>query len=125
MTDIEMFKKYEYKLMMSGSYVIFQREPHKKIAPDVVVDLLNENEQLKDLLKEAEDEIENLKKSNKGLMESIVENDFNKAQFVEFLLRIRESGLCGGCKNKDKPVEWYMERGISIIGGSCNRYEPE
>ena len=40
-----------------------------------VVDLLNENEQLKDLLKEAEDEIENLKKSNKGLMESIVEKD--------------------------------------------------
>lgn len=70
-----MFEKYEYKVMMSGSYVIFQKDSHKKIAPDIIVDLLNENEQLKGLLKEVEEEIESLKKSNKQLLESIVEKD--------------------------------------------------
>ena len=42
---------------------------------DLLNSLYDENEQLRVLLKEAEDEIENLKKSNKGLMESIVEKD--------------------------------------------------
>ena len=70
---MDRFKKYYYKVMMSGSYVIFKN--HKSIKPDIVVDLLNENEQLKGLLKEAEEEIESLKKSNKQLLESIVEKD--------------------------------------------------
>lgn len=48
-----------------------------QLSPRQIVDLLNslydENEQLKLLLKEAEDEIENLKKSNRELLESLVE----------------------------------------------------
>ncbi|MBR4396526.1 MAG: hypothetical protein IKS93_01580, partial [Methanobrevibacter sp.] len=94
-----------------------------------LAELMNEQDkdikQLKQLLKEAEDEIERLKESNKGLLESIVENDSNKAMLIEFLSNIRKNGFCEGCKNKDKPIEWYIERGLSITAGRCDRYEPE
>ena len=94
-----------------------------------VLDLLNElseeNEQLKVLLKEAEYEIELLKKTKQGLLEAIVENDSNKAMILEFISNVRGSRMCDGCKHKDKPVEWYLENGLSITNGVCDRYEPE
>lgn len=43
----------------------------------------------------------------------------------EMLSNLRKTGICDGCKNKDKPVEWYLERGFSITGRVCDRYEPE
>ena len=43
----------------------------------------------------------------------------------EMLSNLRKTGICDGCKNKDKPVEWYLERGFSITGQICDRYEPE
>jgi len=43
----------------------------------------------------------------------------------EMLSNLRKTRICDGCKNKDKPVEWYLERGFSITGQICDRYEPE
>lgn len=76
------------------------------LSPSEIVDLLNklyeENEQLRMKLK-----------GDDYIMVS------------EMLSNLRKTGICDGCKNKDKPVEWYLERGFSITGRVCDRYEPE
>ena len=103
-----------------GKTILFEEKRKKEFEK-----IRKENEQLKVLLKEAEDEIERLKKTKQGLLESIVENDSNNAMILEFISNVRESEMCEGCKHKDKPVEWYLENGLSITEGVCNRYEPE
>ena len=55
----------------------------------------------------------------------LVENDSNNAMILEFISNVRESEMCEGCKHKDKPVEWYLENGLSVTAGVCDRYEPE
>lgn len=70
-------ENYYYRTMMSGGYVIFNKG--NNMAPDVVCNKLTQQakdiEQLKSILKDAENEIERLKESNKGLLESIVEHE--------------------------------------------------
>ena len=64
---------------------------------DTVLDLLNElqeeNEQLRILLKEAEEEIDRLKKSNQGFMESLVNKGSEKEDNQE--TEVRECQFCG------------------------------
>ena len=69
-----------------------------------------------DLLNELYDENEQLRKRLKG---------DNYMMVSEMVSNLRKTDICDGCKNKDKPAEWYMERGFSITGRVCDRYEPE
>ena len=77
-----MMTEKRFKLVdRNGIYQIL--DLHKKgrhiLTGEENVELLNtlheENEQLRVLLKEAEDEIKTLKQNNKGLMESLVEHE--------------------------------------------------
>ena len=78
-------------------------------------DSLN-GESVVDLLNELAEENEQLRMKLKG-------DDY--IMVSEMLSNLRKTGICDGCKNKDKPVEWYLERGFSITEQICDRYEPE
>ena len=78
-------------------------------------DSLN-GESVVDLLNELAEENEQLRMKLKG-------DDY--IMVSEMLSNLRKTGICDGCKNKDKPVEWYLERGFSITERVCDRYEPE
>ena len=90
-------------------------------------ELASENEQLKkaDKLNEkfATEMIERLQKENEHLRMKLKGYDY--IMVSEMLSNLRKTGICDGCKNKDKPVEGYLERGFSITGQICDRYEPE
>lgn len=73
-------------------------------------------EKIANQLNELADENEELRMKLKG-------DDY--IMVSEMLSNLRKTGICDGCKNKDKPVEWYLERGFSITGQICDRYEPE
>lgn len=64
-----------------------------------------------------------LKEENEQLRMKLKGDDY--IMVSEMLSNLRKTGICDGCKNKDKPVEWYLERGFSITGQICDRYEPE
>ena len=78
----------------------------KPLDVDMIVDLLNE-----------------LAEENEQLRMKLKGDDY--IMVSEMLSNLRKTGICDGCKNKDKPVEWYLERGFSITGQICDRYEPE
>ena len=105
-----------------------------------VVDLLNEQQATISALKEENDilkqklrknyiankqyeEMKRLQKENEQLRMKLKGDDY--IMVSEMLSNLRKTGICDGCKNKDKPVEWYLERGFSITGQICDRYEPE
>lgn len=82
-------------------------------------DFDNDSEMIKEivaLLNELDEENEQLRMKLKG-------EDYIRVS--EILSNLRKTGICDDCKNKDKPVEWYLERGFSITGRVCDRYEPE
>ena len=72
-------------------------------------ELEEENEQLKE-------ELNNLHQENTSLNESQdvlqIDPDY---MLLKLLSNLRNNGFCDGCKNKDKPLGWYKERGLSVI----------
>ena len=74
-------KRFEYAKENHKVFIDFiqDNEKYELLDTDEVVNLLNglndENNQLKSLLKDAEEEIEALKESNKGFLESLVEHE--------------------------------------------------
>ena len=85
-----------------------------------VVDCLNEQQ---DIIKSKDSLLSILAKENEQLRMKLKGDDY--IMVSEMLSNLRKTGICDGCKNKDKPVEWYLERGFSITGQICDRYEPE
>lgn len=75
------------------------------------------------LLNEQQATIQSLEEENEQLRMKLKGDDY--IMFSEILSNLRKTGICDGCKNKDKPVEWYLERGFSITERVCDRYEPE
>lgn len=69
------------------------------------------------------DDLNKLAEENEQLRMKLKGDDY--IMVSEMLSNLRKTGICDGCKNKDKPVEWYLERGFSITGQICDRYEPE
>lgn len=96
-------------------------------AVENLVDLLNElaeeNELLKSIREGQQQMILKLYEENKQLRMKLKGDDY--IMVSEMLSNLRKTGICDDCKNKDKPVEWYLERGFSITGRVCDRYEPE
>ena len=80
-------------------------------------------ENLVGLLNEQQATITALKEENEQLRMKLKGDDY--IMVSEMLSNLRKTGICDGCKNKDKPVEWYLERGFSITEQICDRYEPE
>lgn len=102
-------------------------EVKDEIAAMELCELLNklfgENEELGISIKLFEDDVNRLSKENEQLRMKLKGEDY--IMVSEMLSNLRKTGICDGCKNKDKPVEWYLERGFSITEQICDRYEPE
>lgn len=104
-----MSEKRFFTTLANDEYTLIQKKGNPRstyLKYSEVVDLLNK-------LYEENEELRMKLKGDDYIMVS------------EMLSNLRKTGICDGCKNKNKPVEWYLERGFSITERVCDRYEPE